>query len=347
MSYAAVINGTNGWIKADKLFDRIPVLSTVGNLVNLFQKCVVIPRMDKVEIDKSEYYRYLNEKSIVRCTLLLLPVLGNVIVAIYDMAVSLLKVQKNQAAISPKVIVKEINDDIALARMMQHGHFFQGPTEILHKGLVMGMPTDPIMTNLIPTRVNIDLQSPKFSFNESDISKKNLPELSTWFKEILINKGDLSQNSAEKAAKFLMDKIVSFFDKNKSVKTFMTENSILERTDQFGKTFADQSLYYDEGIFFNMTGALSIEGFRPFPNLFLKAEREFEITLKFNCNFLEVDMQQAKDMANDPSVQNWINNRTGDDLFDGTNSGKNTSFPAKYLVHKTQNPPIAIVQAIN
>lgn len=330
MSNVSIFNETNNWIKADKILDRIPVLSTIANLVDLFQKTIVIPRMDKLDIDKSEYYAYLNKKSFVRCTLLLLPVLGNIIVAIYDLAKSALNVPKKQVAITPKVVVTSIDDHTFIARMLQQAHFFQRETEILHQGLVMGMPTDPIIINLIPTRVKIEVQSPKFCFNESDISKKHLPELSKWFKQIL-NKTNLSQNSVEKATKFLENKILATFEMNKDLKAFMTENSILEGTEKFTEILTNYSLSYDEGIFFDMSGSFSIDGFRPFPNPFSQNEREFEIVLKFNCRFLEVDMKQAKDMASDPLVQDWIKKRTGDDLLAYLSGVPISPFPAKYL----------------
>ena len=40
--------------------------------------------MDKSKIASSHYYKHINEKSFVRCFLLVIPVIGNIIVGVYD-----------------------------------------------------------------------------------------------------------------------------------------------------------------------------------------------------------------------------------------------------------------------
>ncbi|MBS4168595.1 HEAT repeat domain-containing protein [Parachlamydia sp. AcF125] len=72
--------------KADRVSDYIPGVSTVTNLIDLFQKCAVLPFKQKANISKSHYYSYLKQKSFSRCVVLLLPVIGNILVAIYDFA---------------------------------------------------------------------------------------------------------------------------------------------------------------------------------------------------------------------------------------------------------------------
>jgi|GEM_PF-2893599 len=68
----------------DRFSDYVPILSTVTNLIDLFQKCVVIPLMNQQSVSSSHYYTYLNQKSFLRCVLLLVPVLGNIACGIYD-----------------------------------------------------------------------------------------------------------------------------------------------------------------------------------------------------------------------------------------------------------------------
>lgn len=77
---------SNLLVKADNYSSYVPFLSTAVNLVDLFQKCVVMPRMQEAEIWNSHYYTHLDQKSIGRCIGLLVPILGNILVAIYDFA---------------------------------------------------------------------------------------------------------------------------------------------------------------------------------------------------------------------------------------------------------------------
>ncbi|MBS4165958.1 MULTISPECIES: DUF4116 domain-containing protein [unclassified Neochlamydia] len=66
--------------------DYLPFVSTVTNLVYIFQKAVILPIKQKESMPKSSYYSHLSLKSFSRCIILLLPVLGNIIVGIYDFA---------------------------------------------------------------------------------------------------------------------------------------------------------------------------------------------------------------------------------------------------------------------
>ncbi len=72
--------------KADNISDFIPVLSTVSNLVDLFNKYVVFYIMKAAGADagKIRYFSHLNKKSFARCILLLFPILGNIVIGIYE-----------------------------------------------------------------------------------------------------------------------------------------------------------------------------------------------------------------------------------------------------------------------
>lgn len=67
----------------DCVCDYIPFVSTVSNLVDLFYKTVVIPRLQP-ETLSDHYWEYLAQKSVVRCVALLVPVLGNLFIALKD-----------------------------------------------------------------------------------------------------------------------------------------------------------------------------------------------------------------------------------------------------------------------
>ncbi|MBS4168371.1 hypothetical protein [Parachlamydia sp. AcF125] len=81
-------NNTSFLLKADQISDYVPVISTVTNLVALFQKSVVFSLKQKAAISESHYYSYLQQKSFSRCLVLLIPVIGNIMVGIYDFAKS-------------------------------------------------------------------------------------------------------------------------------------------------------------------------------------------------------------------------------------------------------------------
>lgn len=71
-------------VKVDCVCDYVPVVSTVTNFFDLFQKCVILPFTQKETIEANHYYKHLNQKSFARCILLMLPLVGNIIIGIYD-----------------------------------------------------------------------------------------------------------------------------------------------------------------------------------------------------------------------------------------------------------------------
>ena len=80
-----MINNVNNFLViADNTCDYVPFISTANNLIDLFLKCVVLPFLSREEIASSHYYTHLEMKSIFRCVVLLIPVIGNIIVGIYD-----------------------------------------------------------------------------------------------------------------------------------------------------------------------------------------------------------------------------------------------------------------------
>lgn len=68
----------------DKKTDYVPIVSTVVNLTNLFVKCVILPMSKAESINRSHYFTHVQDKSYIRCLTLLIPILGNIVVALYD-----------------------------------------------------------------------------------------------------------------------------------------------------------------------------------------------------------------------------------------------------------------------
>lgn len=74
----------NFLVKADNICDYIPIVSTATNLVDLFQKTVLMPKLDAEDTSKNEYFTHLKSKKLARCFALLFPFIGNMFIAICD-----------------------------------------------------------------------------------------------------------------------------------------------------------------------------------------------------------------------------------------------------------------------
>lgn len=68
--------------EVDMVCDYIPFISTVSNIVDLFQKCVYKCLPDNIA--KNRYWSHINLKDISRCLILLVPILGNIYIAFSD-----------------------------------------------------------------------------------------------------------------------------------------------------------------------------------------------------------------------------------------------------------------------
>lgn len=79
------------FVKVDRMSDRIPFLSTVTNMLDLVEKLVLKivttlsgePGMESKEL-KSSYVKHIENKNALRCVTLMVPILGNLTVGIYD-----------------------------------------------------------------------------------------------------------------------------------------------------------------------------------------------------------------------------------------------------------------------
>lgn len=81
-----MIKNVNFFIKTDYICDYIPIISSGSNLIALFQKYVVIPFLSNSSITQKPYYVHLQQKSFFRCVTLLVPVIGNIMIIIYDLS---------------------------------------------------------------------------------------------------------------------------------------------------------------------------------------------------------------------------------------------------------------------
>lgn len=70
-------------IRTDKFCDKVPFLSTLTNLINLIAKIVFSTLGIPSGIALKKWRNYIEDKSLWKCLLLCVPVLGNIIVYLY------------------------------------------------------------------------------------------------------------------------------------------------------------------------------------------------------------------------------------------------------------------------
>lgn len=88
-------------IWADKVCDYIPFVSTVTNFVDVFEKIVLLFDEDftiRSNLNTNHYLYHIEKKHEFRCLTLLIPVLGNVIIAIHDLSKNFNKGLQNRKA---------------------------------------------------------------------------------------------------------------------------------------------------------------------------------------------------------------------------------------------------------
>ncbi len=105
--------------------DLVPFLSTVNNLVDLFIKIVVLPQIHPDSIKESHCYSHLDKKTFARCTLLLIPILGQIFVYLCDLlpdnkafALALVKIN----GLHLRTLSKRLRNDrdVVLAAVLNH-----------------------------------------------------------------------------------------------------------------------------------------------------------------------------------------------------------------------------------
>ncbi len=71
------------WAQVDHALRYVPVVSTLVSLVNLFQKAIFsYGRIDKEE--RNIYFTYIKDKNAWCCTILLIPIIGNLLILALD-----------------------------------------------------------------------------------------------------------------------------------------------------------------------------------------------------------------------------------------------------------------------
>ncbi len=71
-------------IGLDRYSEYVPIVSYVTLLVNAIQNQTVIAKMDPAQLARNTYYSHIKSKSTSRKVILLIPIVGNIIVALWD-----------------------------------------------------------------------------------------------------------------------------------------------------------------------------------------------------------------------------------------------------------------------
>lgn len=74
----------NTLVQLDHSCDYVPFVSTITNLIDIFEKCVLLNYKKSVEVQKNPYFKHLIDKKFFRCVLLIVPVIGNVAIFFID-----------------------------------------------------------------------------------------------------------------------------------------------------------------------------------------------------------------------------------------------------------------------
>lgn len=79
------ITSAQNLILLDKVCDLIPIVSSVTNLIVLFEKCV-FKFCSAETIKNNHYYTHINDKSLVQClALIFIPFISNCVIAVYNL----------------------------------------------------------------------------------------------------------------------------------------------------------------------------------------------------------------------------------------------------------------------
>lgn len=82
MHYMTVFSGPKLWVKADKVLDFVPVVSSLTNATEILSKFFFGNYLASAQ-QKCRFVKHINNKSYVHCFLGLIPVFGNLIIFIY------------------------------------------------------------------------------------------------------------------------------------------------------------------------------------------------------------------------------------------------------------------------
>lgn len=76
------------FLSVDNAYDYVPFVSTLSSSIDLFKKYVLLNFSSKQFVEKNHYYTQLKRKSIFLSIILLIPVIGNLTVFVYDLKYS-------------------------------------------------------------------------------------------------------------------------------------------------------------------------------------------------------------------------------------------------------------------
>lgn len=87
------VSMSNALIRIDQICDYLPI-APITNFVDLFEQCAFRCCCSSKSIKDNRYLSYINNKNTLRCVVLLVPILGFIVVGIYDLIQTYVAKQK-------------------------------------------------------------------------------------------------------------------------------------------------------------------------------------------------------------------------------------------------------------
>lgn len=111
----------------DNFCDYVPVISSASAILTVFLKCVVFPRKGITAGSDNHFFRHLHHKSFTRLAVISIPVIGNILIALFDVVTKkysnksnvLIEIENNRIkyyTYSYANISKELLDDVDVFR---------------------------------------------------------------------------------------------------------------------------------------------------------------------------------------------------------------------------------------
>ena len=100
--------------KTYELTDYVPIASSIKSLFELFNKLILSFNNNSININNFKYFRYLKNRSNLRCVVLFIPIFGNVSIAIYDIKKNYCQSGRKKAKEDPgtKTSVNKAKEDL-------------------------------------------------------------------------------------------------------------------------------------------------------------------------------------------------------------------------------------------
>lgn len=290
-------------LTAFNCLDYVPGVSSFTSLYNLVRKEFTLPKMQKSEVQASHYYTQLDKKSTTRMVFLVIPVIGNLSVGIYDLVkygknklnkqedvnsyeIKLFDLDSNKPVDKP--IDKERKEMLAAIRKNPRARVELSKELQADKAFILGViKINPFLLRYADSELKMDAEFMLEAFKESPAVLQYVsPELKA-NKSFMLNALKISENALEeltpelKADNAFMLDVIAIHDKafklaDPKLKT--DRSFVLDAVKRNSNVFRDKDLSFknDEEV---VQAALQKDvRYLQFAGRHLKANRQFMLS---------------------------------------------------------------------